>query len=317
MVPQLASPLLQLGNAHAGAIHCLVTTDENYAPFAAVTLASLFHHAQEPVHAHVLTPGLSERSLHGLSTIHSRGAHALTVAYAPPELTPFGALSYWAESAAIRIAAPTLLALDRVIYLDCDVIVRTSLRELYELDLGEHLVAGVPDLDAVEVAATPRLNWLNLPIGDMYLNSGVMLMDLEKLRQMQFLQQARDWVAAHGDKRILPDQCAINGVLAGKKLALENRWNWCRVRLGPVVFLERLLSAKPTVLHFNGATKPWMKKAHPALREAWQHYLALTDYTVAEVERPPIRAELLGKAQDLVGDAVLALRELRATTRGV
>lgn len=73
---------------------------------------------------------------------------------------------------------------NKCIYLDCDLIVYGDLKELYETELGNNYLAGVRDCHIME--DTPRevqhQNLLGLPSRDKYVNAGVLVINLEKIR---------------------------------------------------------------------------------------------------------------------------------------
>ncbi len=79
----------------------------------------------------------------------------------------------------VRLRLPELLPhLDRVLYLDGDILIRKDLTAMYQEELGEHLIGAVLDMGGSVVYDFPtKLNT------DQYVNSGVLLMNLERLRR--------------------------------------------------------------------------------------------------------------------------------------
>src|SRR5262249_2275999 len=115
-----------------------------------------------------------------------------------------------------RILLPHLLDVPRLIYLDCDVLVFRDLSHLFDLELSPgKLFAAVPDSETVSLADDYRglAEAMNLPRDGRYFNSGVMLLDLNKLRVRNFTKQSleffKDWT---GNYRF-HDQSAINFLL--------------------------------------------------------------------------------------------------------
>jgi lipopolysaccharide biosynthesis glycosyltransferase len=174
---------------------------------------------------------------------------------------------------------------------------------LFEVELGECPVAGVADVTAEALKQTPELNWLGLPPGDFYISSGVMVMDLARMRKERFLEAA---YAAQNSPLAsqfkFGDQCVLNSVLAGRKAALDPRWNIHTSGIPVAAFHYLFVSGTRGIFHFCGLEKPWMERANPALRTIWAEYLALTDYTLGEVRRPhrpgnPALARVVAQAQ--------------------
>jgi len=279
--------LLTIGQAPSSDLSILLTPDEAYAPYAAVTLASLFKHATTAMDVTILTPGFSPETLQRYERIEQQMSHSLTILKVHPSVTAgFGSEYYWPNAAYLRLAAAELLSHDRILYLDSDLLIRAPLQQLFAIDLGEHLVAGVPEFSAELMEQTPGLNWLGLPPGDVYLNAGVVLMDLDGLRRERFSQRALEMQESAGSKFRFADQCLLNAALVGRKAELDPRWNIRGYALPASAFHYLLTTGTRGIFHFNGPQKPWTDGADPALREVWGEYLKLTGYTMDEVCRP-------------------------------
>ncbi|HEX2879829.1 MAG TPA: glycosyltransferase family 8 protein [Polyangiaceae bacterium] len=282
--------LLTVGHESPSEYRCVLACDQAYAPYAAVTIASLFKHATARMDITVLSHELTPQTVRRFERIEQVTSHTLRVLKVPTQATAaFGAEHYWSNAVYLRLAAAELLQCDRVLYLDSDLIVRAPLQEIFQFDLGDNLVAGVPEATAALLERSPELNWLGLPSGDMYLNSGVMLMDLAGLRRESFLQRALELQVAIATKIRYTDQCLLNAGLAGRKGVLDSRWNMRAANMPEAAFHYLFTAGTPGIFHFNGPRKPWTDGASPALRDDWAEYLKLTDYTMPEVRRsaPP------------------------------
>jgi lipopolysaccharide biosynthesis glycosyltransferase len=163
-----------------------------------------------------------------------------------------------------RIFLPDLLSsLSRVLFLDADLIVRHSLRALWEIDLGGNYVAGVTNV-------LPRhYEKLLVEAGfdtRSYFNAGVLLMDLERMRRDGCTEAMRSYGVEHADTLVVREQDTLNAVLGERRLALEPRWNcmnsffvypWAADHFDA----DQLAKAKadPVIRHFEGPlwNKPW------------------------------------------------------------
>lgn len=137
---------------------------------------------------------------------------------------------------------------DKGIYIDSDTILVGDIGELYDMDLGENVIAARVD---PKVAAVPEFvryveKGLNVPAKD-YVNSGVILMDLKKLRKLHYITRMTELVKEDADL-VAPDQDYLNVILKGKIMHLPSEWN-CQPEG------EDPQGAK--LLHFNLSKKPW------------------------------------------------------------
>lgn len=140
------------------------------------------------------------------------------------------------------------LQYDKGIYIDSDTILTGDIGELYDIELGDNIAAGRPD---PKVAAVPDFvdyveKGLGVLHGD-YVNSGVILMDLKKLRKIHYVTRMTE-LMREGADLVAPDQDYLNVILKGKILHLPREWN-CQPEG------EDPKDAK--LLHFNLSKKPW------------------------------------------------------------
>lgn len=120
-----------------------------------------------------------------------------------------------------RLFAAQLLPreVNRVLYLDPDLVVVHSIDQLYRLDFKGNLFA------AASHQFGP-MQWLNrtrlqMPEGSKYINAGVMLMNLQLLREVQDVQAVFDYIRENREKLYLLDQDILNGMYGGSTLAID------------------------------------------------------------------------------------------------
>jgi lipopolysaccharide biosynthesis glycosyltransferase len=214
-----------------------------------------------------------------------------------------------------RLLLPQMLqACERVIYLDCDLLVETDLEALWTMDLGGCAVAG---WDEGEPQHLERLGLAD----DCYVNSGVLVMDLERWRDQAYGQACMDWIEAHSQAAVLPDQDAMNVVLRGSKARLAEHWN-----LNPVWREESdLLTRYPErVIHFGGPVKPWDACYDFELAQRFKRYVDFSPWKAVFPFREPknptqlvILAHQLADAGEVEGScrryhaALMAMAEKR------
>jgi len=258
--------------------------DAAYVPYCAAMLHSLLAtHADAAITVHFLhPPGLPQAGLDGLRSLveGQPGAVFRSHAIAGERLAGLPVSDYFGPAMWYRLFLPELLPEQpRVLYLDVDILVVDRLDELWLMPLQGRCVAAVDNV--VEPGLQPRIAALELPPGCTYFNSGVLLLDLERLRQ-GLGERIRQIACARGADVLWPDQDALNLALATERLTLHPRWN-CQNSLyfwrdlaerqyGKAPVAEAL--ARPAVWHFEGPglAKPWhYLNKHPARRRWWRH----------------------------------------------
>lgn len=160
----------------------------------------------------------------------------------------------------------------RVLYLDVDTIATGSVALLWRADLEGAAIGGVPDCYVKPAAFAER--W-GLPGDPIYFNSGVLLIDLDAVRQDGLFAKAIEFVAANINDVRFTDQDALNFACWGKWKRLESRWNAQRHMAIPALVEEtdpdlRLNGQTPTIIHYTSAEKPWLREGyHPW---AWAYW---------------------------------------------
>lgn len=170
-----------------------------------------------------------------------------------------------------RILLPELLPqLDRVLYLDCDIIVTDDLTPLWSTELGEHRFAACVNPLYRPMLKPVRALGIEQPRD--YLNSGVLLLDLARLRVARLSDTLRAYAQDHPDNAC-PEQDALSVTQRGHWLSLHPRWNAQTAlydedlprSMSPFPeTVAREAVERPAVMHFNGPFKPWQYSCrHP------------------------------------------------------
>ena len=196
----------------------------------------------------------------------------------------------WNEIVLARLLMGHLLPrdLDRVLYLDADTLVVGDISELWKTDLTGYTLAG-----SAEPTAT-RARRENLSLGTSpYINSGVLLVDLNAWRNSHAGERILEYYKEKQSIISAPDQDAINGALAGEIYLLPPCYNYYNIYwFYPYRMLKKLQEPapyfseaeyeayvkNPEILHFLGEERPWRKGNHHPYREQYRTYLAMTPW---------------------------------------
>ena len=292
----------------AAHIYVAFSADERYVQHAAVAMASILDHTAEPsrLHFFLFFETLSEQAKARVgATVRDYGA---VIDFCPIESN--GEASYYVSgqlSKAIyfRLQIPKLLPnkVGRVLYLDCDLLVYADIAELWAQDMKGKAVAAVPDFG---IMASHR-EWgnkqrnLGFAAGDLYFNSGVLLMDVDAWRTHHYSARVAELAAKNAYRH--HDQDALNVVFHRNWTPLPLRWNV----IPPVwqLFLKVLLRKRfripaiqarthIAVLHYAGGYKPWEYKPYDGFND--EYYRLLEKTAFCDVPMPQFDARRKGRS---------------------
>jgi lipopolysaccharide biosynthesis glycosyltransferase len=145
----------------------------------------------------------------------------------------------------------------QVLYLDIDIIILDSIERLLNTKLAYPIAA------VEELGKNAYLRGIDYP----YINSGVMLMDLQRLRELNFASKVNDAISSRLHQQIYVDQEIINVVMQGNIQYLPQEFNVFinyadAYPLGPFV-------SSPKIVHFVGTNKPWLYPNKTRYSKLW------------------------------------------------
>lgn len=245
---------------HKDTMHFVCAADANYGAYAGITLSSVLDaNVGEPVHLHLLSDGVNATDITRMARM-AHGADAQFSAYDTKRKLegilkmPRYSAAYYSRTMYSRLFLSELLPMDvsRAIYLDCDVICVSSLRELWTFDQGAGLLAAVRDtwVDKREQYKAS----LGMPADSTYFNTGVLLINLEAWRRNKVGERLLD-ILSQREKCDYGDQDIINAALWRETLELPRRWNVGITSPIPGDVEAQLKAAAN--IHFWGGLKPW------------------------------------------------------------
>ncbi len=247
-------------------INILITVDRNYLPYFNVMLCSLLHsNPDESVEVYMLHDSLDESMMEATHKIlGDRGnIHLLKIDETGLEDAP--TTDRYPKAIYYRIFAAKYLpeSLDRILYLDPDLIVNGSVRELYDMPMGTAFFAAASHIGKGNVLHLFNEMRLDMDEDMPYINSGVMLINLRQLRAEQTYSEVFDYINNYKERLILPDQDIISGLYGDRIIPLDPyRYNMTE-RLF-VFHIQRndkidinYIRENSVIIHYCGRNKPW------------------------------------------------------------
>lgn len=179
-----------------------------------------------------------------------------------------------------RINLPQILpAVDKCLYLDCDLIICDDVCELYNVNIDNYLLAGIE-----EPGGRSNNVRLGIPQNSLYFNSGVLLLNMLLWREGKVSQSVNKFIEHKKQLLVMPDQDALNAILYDKWLPVHPRWN-----VQTAMFTEASNSYSdinalteainnPAIIHYSTSSKPWQYMNNHPMKAEYYKYLKMTKW---------------------------------------
>lgn len=166
---------------------------------------------------------------------------------------------------------------DKILYLDSDLVVGKDLHELYETDISNYYAAAVED-----AFSNPSKDRCELKESATYVNAGVILFNLKKCKKDNLSKKLFELSKNPPNLDIIyADQDMLNIVMQTKIKLLSDKWN-CLYLLVDEYKYEKELNMKrakdSVIIHFSAYKKPWIREFNSCLKEEYFQYLRFTPW---------------------------------------
>lgn len=288
----------------------VLASDNGYIDHCATTMTSILVN-NKGANVFVLTEWLSEENVQRLKKIaKSFNGNVEVVQVDSAKLQDFPMpkdkdLAHISIATYYRLFVATLLpsTVDKVIYLDCDTVVRRPLDEMWNIDMEDYALGAVYQMCDWNVAAAERLHF-DPKYG--YFNAGVLIMNLKYWREkniqtllMSTLREIKNDLKFHDQdvlnaalhamtKRIPCSYNMLTSYFSYKVLKSKDATSDGKV-LNDHADYKSILKAEirnPHIVHYVSRPKPWEKMCfHPYRNDYFKyakmcnayHYLGLID----------------------------------------
>ncbi len=253
----------------AGFINILCTPDDNYLPYCGIMLTSLFENNKDlRFKIYIVTQSINKANRQKLNLLSERYNALIDIIPIDGNIfkdCPIRLGDHVSIAAYYRLIAAEVLPkdLDRILYLDCDIIINGSIKDLYEEDIEEFVFGAIKDEAYYYDRKYQRLCYEKKYS---YINSGVILFNLKKWREEGCSYKCLEYISKYPERIIFHDQDTLNGVLYDKIKLLPIKYNLqagflyeCFANNYKNEVNEVLEAAKnPVIIHYTGS-KPWKK----------------------------------------------------------
>lgn len=256
-------------------IPVVFATNENYAPYAGVAIQSLIENCDPNAYYQVyvfytkLSAGTVYR-LEGLSTerIHVQGVNVTS--YLPSDSAMYQQAYYSVEMYYRMLISDVLPMFDRVVYLDCDIVVLDDVKKLYDItdfSNGELIAAGRDN--NIDDEAKKYIVSLGIKKPCDYINSGILVLNTKKIREENTFGNIHSFLKKFKMLRF-PDQDAINVLCQDRIFIFDQTWNyqWAAIFGKYAPGMDQM---HQSIVHFTTKVKPWNNPTMPLSNRFWRY----------------------------------------------
>ncbi len=232
------------------------STDDNYIPYLDVAVSSLIANASKKYNYRiiVLHTGLEPQNVDKVKANEQDGfvidfidiSNQLeSIKSKLKDVYHFSIVTYY------RLFIASLFPqYDRIVYLDCDLVVLGDISELYNTDLKENILGAAPEQYVQNTAEFRHYAEKALGVNpDGYVNAGVLIINLKEYRKNKIEEKFVNLITKYDFDLLVPDQAYLNYLCQNKIYMLPNGWNKEPMPLQ--------CEGKKNIVHYALYKKPW------------------------------------------------------------
>lgn len=266
------------------AINLLVTLDENYIKWMKVLMTSIYiNNPEETFNIYLIHRGISDEKLKDLKNDLAKFSYEFFPIKAGSEIFSSARVTdRYPKEMYYRLLAGEFLPehLEKIIYIDPDILVINSLKEIWETDISDFIFAAASHTRKTDMAN--NVNKIRLGTDTDYYNSGFLLINLKKAREEIVPEEIFAYADENYKNLLLPDQDILNAMYGDRVLPLKDSiYNYDARNYSSYLLRSKgeedleWVMENTVVLHFCGRHKPRKKGHRTRFTSLYRHYMSL------------------------------------------
>ena len=259
-------------------------SDNNYAPMAAVVITSICKNTTNNCHFYIINSNILQENKEKILKLKNTFKN-LFIDFIDINANNFfkeckASYDYWPNDVLLKMTLPEIINnVDKLLYLDCDIVVRGDIYKLYKEDLEQYTISAVP-----QIKDDKRKKALNINETHKYFNSGVLVIDCEKWRKNNYFKKISELFIKYKESLKYPDQDILNKCFENNYKILDTKFNLTNEYID---YFNNLKNKKElnnaikgnVIRHFEAGDKPWLYNAFKkdGFDEFW-YYAKMTDF---------------------------------------
>lgn len=262
-------------------MNILVTLNSNYINPLRVMLKSLFiNNPKEQFNIYIMHSSLTNKELYSIKSMVESEGHSLHIISMEGDyFKDAPVVMHYSKEMYYRLLASKFLpaGIDRILYLDPDILIINSIRDLYDTPIDDYLFAAAYH-DRVSVKSINRIRLRPYDI-EAYYNSGVLLFNLKLQRDIIDENEIFDFVEKNKNTLILPDQDILNALYSKSIKPVDEimynydprYYNYYKIISNGKYDMNYIIY-NSSIIHFCGKQKPWKKHYSGKFHSLYKHY---------------------------------------------
>lgn len=257
--------------------HITCSTDDNYLQHCMAMLCSVFENNSHTIFVHLLHHGLSQEAQKKLIDLSTK--YHNKILFYNVDVSDFSQVEIKHTDLSIatffRLLLPSVLdeSIDKILYLDCDVIVLKDITELFSLELDGYGVAAVKD-------ATPgnnrHRNIMGLELDDRAFCAGVLMINLDYWRKNNSQKHLLSYANEKAKELVMEDQDVLNHEFRRHWFMLPYKYGKAPMAIVPLDKNQKWKDIyeyvfDPSIIHYATHVKPWLDISIPDGEYYWKY----------------------------------------------
>jgi len=265
-------------------MHILFSCNSHYVMPLSVCLTSLLeHNTKNDIHVYLLHSDVTEAQQKIIKNLVEKYHQKISIIHVNDTYFAEAPALRWSKETYYRLLLGELLPenLDRLLYLDVDIIIQKPLEELYWMSLDKNMIAALPEHGNDTVAFRTRLG---LDPDGTYYQAGVLLFDVPKVKTILNYNTAMQTIRLLGKNLIAVDQDVLNVMFDGKITPINTKFNNCEITRFNDSNWQRFCNHvdtkefKETYIFHYASSKPWNNLFFGSCENLWYQYLKQSPY---------------------------------------
>ena len=236
-------------------IPIFLSSDNNYAPLVATTMASILSNTKSFIEFYILDGGITSENVEKIkslkNTFDNFSIEFIKIDY-EKYFKDLKVKNHWTKAVYTRLLIPNIKPnINKTIFMDVDIIVTGNITNLYNEDLEEYALGAVWEQWAEDGINKQHKIRMQLSDNHKYFNAGVLLIDCTKWRDNNILEKLFDIAEKYKDCLELQDQDMLNKYFDNNYKVLPKKYNY----LTPYFYMEN--NNDYIIRHLVGYVRPW------------------------------------------------------------